>query len=47
MPHVPGQGSLHFWFMQALFWAHSELTMHSGRHDGGAPTYSGWQEHTA
>lgn len=36
-PQVFGHGSTHFLFTQALFWEHSELTMHSGRHDGGVP----------
>lgn len=46
-PHVPGQGSWHFWLMQALFWAHSELTVHSGLQPGGDPMYVGRQEQTA
>lgn len=37
LPQVPGQGSLHFSFMQDLSCAHSELLMHSGRQLGGAP----------
>jgi hypothetical protein len=36
-PHVPGQGSLHFWFIQALSSGHSELTTHSGLQLGGVP----------
>lgn len=36
-PHVPGHGSWHFWFEQALFCKQSELTVHSGRHVGGLP----------
>lgn len=47
IPHVPGQGSVHFWFMQALVKAHSELTVHSGLQPGGLPMYSGKHEHTA
>jgi len=30
IPQVPGQGSLHFWLMQALFDGHSLLRTHSG-----------------
>jgi hypothetical protein len=47
IPQVPGQGSWHFCEMQAWFWGHSELTTHSGLHDGGLPKKFGWQEHTA
>jgi len=47
IPQVPGQGSWHFCEMQAWFWGHSELTTHSGLHDGGLPRKLGWQEHTA
>ena len=47
IPHVPGQGFLHFWLLHASFWAHSELTTHSGLHVGGLPIYPGTQEHTA
>lgn len=36
-PHVPGHGSIHFWLTHALSCEHSELTIHSGRHDGGLP----------
>jgi hypothetical protein len=46
-PHVPGQGFIHLWLLHAWFWGHSELTTHSGLHDGGLPTKLGWQEHTA
>lgn len=46
-PHVPGQGSMHFWFRQARLRAHSEFVMHSGLHEGGVPKYPGTQEHTA
>lgn len=46
-PQFPGQGSLHFWFIQALSYEHSELTIHSGRHPGGLPVYSGKHEQTA
>lgn len=46
-PHVFGQGSEHFLLTQARCTGHSALTMHSGRHDGGAPIYSGKQVHTA
>lgn len=37
IPQVPGQGSRHFWFEQASFNLQSELTVHSGRQDGGEP----------
>lgn len=37
IPQVPGHGSIHFWFTQALFKAHSELVTHSGLHVGGLP----------
>lgn len=33
--------------MQAKLTEHSELTMHSGRQDGGDPIYSKRQVHTA
>lgn len=46
-PQDPGQGSLHFWLLQASFCAQSELTVHSGLQVGGVPIYSGRQEHTA
>lgn len=36
-PHVPWQGSIHFWFTQACVIAHSLLVVHSGRHCGGVP----------
>lgn len=47
MPHVPGQGSLHFWLAQASFCRQSELRVHSGRQRGGDPRNSGAQLHTA
>lgn len=47
MPHVPGQGSIHFWLIQALFNAQSEVVVHSGLQVGGLPKYPGKQEHTA
>lgn len=31
-PHVPGQGSLHLFLMQALSFEQSEFKTHSGRH---------------
>lgn len=46
-PHVPSQGFEHFWLIQAKCTGHSELTTHSGRQFGGAPTKFGKQEHTA
>lgn len=45
MPQSPGQGSLHFWLIQARWLAHSELVMHSGRQFGGDPINSARQEH--
>lgn len=36
-PHDPAQGSIHFWLLQALLGAQSELTTHSGRQSGGLP----------
>lgn len=46
-PQAPGQGSLHFRLLQALFWGHSELTTHSDLQVGGLPIYPCTQEHTA
>lgn len=46
-PHLPGQGSTHFWFIQARLLAHSELMVHSGLHPGGVPMYEGRQEQIA
>lgn len=43
-PHEPGQGSLHFWLMQAKLLEHSLLLIHSGLQFGGAPINSGKQE---
>ena len=37
IPQVPGQGSLHFWLLQASFSGHSEFVTHSGRQVGGLP----------
>uniref|UniRef100_A0A1A9ZCQ8 Uncharacterized protein n=1 Tax=Glossina pallidipes TaxID=7398 RepID=A0A1A9ZCQ8_GLOPL len=34
-PHAPGQGSIHFCFIQAIFEGHSWFPVHSGRHNGG------------
>ncbi|CAB0002809.1 unnamed protein product [Nesidiocoris tenuis] len=45
VPHVPGQGSLHFWLIQARFDGHSLLLAHSGLQFGGDPWKSGKQEH--
>lgn len=42
-PQDPGQGSWHFWLMQARWLAHSLLIIHSGRQPGGAPTYPATQ----
>lgn len=38
IPHIPGQGSWHFWLIHALSERQSELTIHSGRQFGGDPT---------
>ena len=46
-PHVPGQGSWHFWFEQASLRLQSELTTHSGLQDGGLPMNPITQEQTA
>lgn len=37
-PQLPGQGSLHFWLMQARVFGHSGFIVHSGRQLGGIPT---------
>lgn len=44
IPHIPGQGSLHFWLMHAKWLAHSLLLTHSGLQLGGTPMYSGKHE---
>ena len=46
MPQVPGQGSMHFWLLQASFNEHSGLIVHSGRHVGGEPKNPGIHEQT-
>lgn len=46
-PHVPRQGSMHFWLTQAFWSEHSELVTHSGLQVGGLPIKPGTQEHTA
>lgn len=46
-PHDPGHGSLHFVSMQAKVLAHSELIVHSGRQEGGAPMKPSRQTHAA
>lgn len=43
-PQTPGQGSLHFWLMQAKWLEHSVLLTHSGRQFGGEPINSGRHE---
>lgn len=43
-PQEPGQGSLHFLFMQAKLNEHSLLVTHSGLQLGGTPLKSGKQE---
>lgn len=43
-PQEPGQGSLHFWLMQARLLLHSLLLIHSGLQFGGELINSGRQE---
>lgn len=45
LPHDPGQGSRHFWLMQACWLGHSLLLIHSGLHLGGVPINWGKHEH--
>lgn len=45
-PHEPGQGSTHFWLLQACVRGQSELTMHSGLQVGGVPKNPNTQEQT-
>lgn len=45
-PQEPGQGSLHFWLIQAKLSAHSLLLIHSGLQFGGLPMNSGKQVQT-
>lgn len=45
-PQVPGHGSIHLIFWQALSNAHSELTIHSGLQCGGAFMLPSKQEQT-
>lgn len=45
-PQVFGHGSTHFLLTQALFCGHSELTIHSGWHEGGVPIKPLSQVHT-
>lgn len=40
------QGLTHFWFIQALWGLHSELTIHSGLQFGGDPMKFVKHEHT-
>lgn len=37
-PHEPGQGSVHFWLIHDKWLGHSGFMVHSGLHEGGAPT---------
>jgi hypothetical protein len=46
-PHEPGQGSMHFWFTQALLDGQSLLTAHSGRQFGAVPIIPAWHAHFA
>ena len=44
IPHNPGQGSTHFWFLQTLFLGQSGFWVHSGLQDkNGSPKYPGIQ----
>lgn len=43
-PHEPGQGSVHFWLMQAKWLEHSLLLTHSGLQFGGDPINCGKHE---
>ena len=43
MPHRPGQGSTHFWFLQASSEGQSLLKIHSGLQFGGEPIIPDWQ----
>lgn len=45
MPQEPGQGSLHFWLIQASCGVQSLLLTHSGRQLGADPTYPERQLH--
>lgn len=45
IPHEPGHGSTHFWFIHARFAGHSEFIEHSGRQFGGDPINVGKHEH--
>lgn len=46
-PQAPSQGSRHLRSIQASCSLHSELTRHSGRHDGGEPTWPDRHEQAA
>ena len=44
IPHRPGQGSTHFWFLHTLLLGQSWFWVHSGRHErNGSPKYPGTQ----
>ena len=47
MPHRPGHGSLHLFWIHAWFCGHCELDMHSGLQFGADPIYDGKQEQAA
>lgn len=47
IPHVPGQGLIHFWLTHAWVSEHSALDTHSGLHVGGLPINPCIQEQTA
>lgn len=46
-PQAPGHGFRHFWLLQASLRPQSELTIHSGRQDGGLPIKPITHEQTA
>lgn len=47
IPQAPMHGSIHFWLLQALLRAQSELTMHSDLQEGGVPLKPVMHVHTA
>lgn len=46
-PQISKHGLVHFWFVQAKWFWHSELIIHSGLHPGGLPINVGKHEHMA
>lgn len=47
IPQILGHGFRHFWLEHASLRSQSELIVHSGLHNGGAPKYPEIHEHTA